>query len=117
MRTFRDLKVWQKAHKLTLEIYLITKNFPSEEKFGLTSQLRRSASSIPTNIVEGFKRKTKRDYVHFLNLADASLEETKYLIILSKDLEYINKKVFDDINNLCDEIGKMFYGLQKRLNP
>ena len=67
MKTFKDLKVWQKAHMLVLEIYKITRNFPNEEKFGLTSQLRRSASSVPANIVEGFKRKSKRDYSHFLN--------------------------------------------------
>ena len=116
MKTFRDLKVWQKAHELVLKIYRITKEFPNEEKFGLVSQLRRSASSIPTNIVEGFKRKSKRDYAHFLNLADASLEETKYHIILSKDLDYINGDEFNRANEMCDEVGKMLYGLQKKLN-
>jgi len=67
VKTFRDLKVWQKAHELVLEVYRITKTFPNEEKFGLVSQLRRSASSVATNIVEGFKRKSNRDYAHFLN--------------------------------------------------
>lgn len=119
MKTFRDLKVWEKAHKLVLEIYKITKEFPREERFGLISQLRRSASSIPTNIVEGFKRKGNRDYAHFLNLADASLEETKYHIILSKDLGYIKTEEFNKVNDMCDEVGKMLYGLQKNLilNP
>jgi len=117
VKTFRDLKVWEKAHKLVLEIYKTTKGFPAEEKFGLVSQLRRSASSVPTNIVEGFKRKSKRDYGHFLNLADASLEETKYHIILSKDLGYINVETFKEINSMSDEVGKMLCGLQKTLNP
>ncbi len=116
MKTFRDLKVWNKAHELVLEIYKITKSFPNEEKFGLVAQLRRSASSIPANIVEGFKRRSKRDYAHFLNLADASLEETKYHIILSKDLGYINNGDIDRLNCICDEVGKMLYGLQNKLN-
>lgn len=117
MKTFRDLKVWNKAHELVLKIYGITKEFPDEERFGLVSQLRRSASSITTNIVEGFKRKSGREYAHFLNLADASLEETKYHIILSKDLGYINVEEFDRANDMCDEVGKMLCGLQKKLNP
>ena len=117
MKTFRDLKVWQKAHNLVLEIYRITKKFPSEEKFGLVSQLRRSAVSVATNIVEGFKRKSDRDYAHFLNLADASLEETKYHVLLSKDLKYLSSEDFESLNKICDETGKMLYGLQKKLNP
>lgn len=86
VKTFRDLVAWQKAHELTLAIYRITGTFPQDEKFGIVSQLRRSASSIATNIVEGHKRNGRRDFLHFLNLADASLEETKYHLILSKDL-------------------------------
>ena len=97
IKTFRDLNVWQKAHNLVLNIYKITKSFPMEERYGLVDQLRRSAASIPTNIVEGFKRKSKKDYAHFINVADASLEETKYHIILAKDLGYIKEKDFKDI--------------------
>ncbi len=82
-KTFRDLKVWQKSHDLTLKIYRITGQFPSEEKFGIISQLRRTASSILTNIVEGFKRRSTKEHSHFLNIADSSLEETKYHLILS----------------------------------
>ena len=117
MKTFRDLKVWQKAHTLVLKIYEITKIFPREERFGLISQLRRSAISIPTNIVEGFKRKGNRDYAHFLNLADASLEETKYHILLSRDLKFVNNEEIKEINDMCDEVGRMLNGLQKKLNP
>lgn len=86
MKTFRDLKVWQTPHKLVLEIYKITKNFPKEEKFGLIPQIRRSASSIPTNIVEGFKRRSDKEYGYFLNIADSSVEESKYHLILAHDL-------------------------------
>lgn len=115
MGTFRDLKVWEKSHQLVLKIYNITKSFPPEEKFGLSSQIRRSAASIPTNIAEGFKRKSNKDFCHFLNMADSSLEETKYHLILAKDLNYIDKKDYDWLTESCEEIGKMLDGLQKRV--
>lgn len=82
VKTFRDLKVWEKAHLLTLEIYNITKTFPQEEKFGLVSQMRRAAVSIATNIVEGHKRYSQKDFTHFLNMAQGSVEELKYLIVV-----------------------------------
>lgn len=113
--TFKELKVWQKAHLLVLEIYRVTKDFPGEEKFALVSQLRRSATSIATNIVEGNKRKTRKDYLYFLNLADSSLEETKYHLMLSRDLNYIGQQVFDNAFQKCNEIGKMLFGLQRSL--
>lgn len=115
VKTFRDLLVWQKAHLLALKVYECSKVFPSEEKYGLISQLRRSVSSIPTNIVEGQKRNSTKDFLHFLNTADASLEETKYLILLSKDLGYLGYQEYDDLNAMCDEVGKMLNGLQKKL--
>lgn len=113
MKTFRDLTVWQKAHGLVLGIYKATREFPQEEKFGIVSQIRRSASSIPANIVEGFKRKGIKDFAHFLNIADASLEETKYYLILSKDLEYLSQTDYENLSCLCDEVGRMLCGLQK----
>lgn len=115
MKTFRDLKVWQKSHKLVLEMYKITKNFPEDEKFGLTNQILRPTSSIPTNIVEGFKRKSVKDQSRFLNLSDSSLEETKYHIILTHDLGYLDEMDFKRLNDLCDEIGRMLYGLNKKI--
>lgn len=115
VKTFRDLLVWRKAHDLVLEIYKVTKEFPKEEKFGLVSQLRRSASSVPTNIVEGHKRKSRKEYLYFLNTADSSLEETKYHLILCKDLGYINEIIFNRLSEISDEVGKMLYGLQKSL--
>ncbi len=104
-----------KAHGLVLEMYKITKNFPVDEKFRLTSQILRSSSSIPTNIVEGFKRKTTRDKSHFINLSESSLEETKYHIILARDLGYLDADDFDRLNILRDEVGRMLCGFNKRL--
>jgi four helix bundle protein len=115
IKTFRDLKVWQKAHQLVLDIYKATHDYPSEEKFGITAQLRKSASSIPTNIVEGYKRHGRKEFLHFLNVADASLEETKYHALLSKDLGYLKEITFNRLMADCEEIGRMLDGLQKSL--
>lgn len=87
-RTFQDLRVWEKAHGLVLAIYGFSRGFPSCETYGLQSQIRRAAVSIPANIAEGFKRRTKGDKVRFLNIAQGSLEEVRYFLILSKDLGY-----------------------------
>ena len=86
MQDFRDLKVWQRSHQLTLQIYRITSKFPPHELYGLTSQLRRAAASVPTNLAEGSKRRHGRDYARFVNIAEASLAETEYLLILSRNL-------------------------------
>lgn len=113
--SFRHLIVWQKAHALTLELYRVTKAFPQDEKFGIVSQLRRSASSIATNIVEGHKRNGRKDFLHFLNLADASLEETKYHLILSRDLDYLSGSDYQKLNLKCEEVGRILCGFQKSL--
>ncbi len=107
IKIFRDLQVWQKAHTLVLLVYKLTSDFPKTELFGLTSQVRRSAASVPTNIVEGFRRRNLRDSLHFYNIADASLEETKYHFLLAKDLEYIKKAEHDSALQLCEEVGKL----------
>jgi four helix bundle protein len=116
LKTFRDLRVWQKSHDMVIEIYRITGSFPDEERYGLVSQIRRSASSVPTNIVEGFKRRSRKEFAHFLNIAESSLEETKYWLILSKDLSYIKDEEVGEVEALCDEIGKMLFGLQASLS-
>ncbi len=116
MKSFRELKVWQKAHRLTLKIYEITRDFPSDERFSLISQIRRSSISIPANIVEGFKRRSNKEYAHFLNVAEASLEETKYFLILAKDLKYMEDNAYVELMNLSEEIGKMLYTLRNKLN-
>ena len=87
-RTFQDLLVWQKAHQFVLSVYRLTDGFPKNELFGLTSQLRRAAVSIPANIAEGFKKKSKIDKARFMNIAQGSLEECRYYLILSDDLKY-----------------------------
>ena len=114
IKSFQDLKVWHKGHNLVLEIYRLTKTFPNEEKFGLISQIRRSSASICANIVEGYKKSTL-DFVRFLYIAQGSLEETKYFLILSRDLEYCDHENFNKLFNLSDEVGLMLNGLIKRL--
>ena len=107
-RNFQDLLVWQKAHALVLAVYKLTARFPQEERYGLTSQLRRSIVSIPANIAEGFKKKGQPDKVRFLNIAQGSLEESRYYFILVKDLGYADpaKEMFQ-----LEEVSKMLDGL------
>ncbi len=104
---FTDLVVWQKSHQLVLEIYKITQNYPAEEKFGLVSQMRRAAYSIPANIAEGFKRMSAKDKIRFYNIAQASLSELSYFLILSKDLKYCIKS----FSNQIEDINKLLAGL------
>lgn len=87
-KVFQDLIVWQKAHQFVLSMYNLSKNFPKTEIYGLTSQARRAAVSIPANIAEGFKKKTKLDKARYMNIAQGSLEECRYYLILAKDLDY-----------------------------
>ena len=112
---FEKLTVWQKAHELVVSIYKITKKFPQEEKFRLTDQLCRSASSIPANIVEGNARKYTKEYLQFLNTAFASLQETKYHLLLAKDLEYLSPTQYNETINLADEVGRLISGLIRSL--
>ncbi len=87
-KSFEDLIVWQKAHKFVLSTYYFSNKFPKIEMYGLTSQFRRAAISVPANIAEGFKKRTSADKLRFLNIAQGSLEECRYYLILAKDLEY-----------------------------
>ena len=87
-RTFQDLLVWQKAHRFVLDIYALTTGFPGQETYGLSLQMRRAAVSIPANIAEGFRRRGKADKARFLNIAEGSVEECRYFLILAKDLGY-----------------------------
>ena len=112
-RSFEDLMVWQKAHKLVLEIYRITKGYPSEEKFGLVSQMRRAAVSVPANITEGFRKHGTKDKVNLYNIAQASLDELNYYVILSKDLGYIQDNTH--LRRQVGEIAKMLSGLIKSI--
>jgi four helix bundle protein len=96
--SFEDLAVWQKAHQLVLCVYRITGSFPGEERFGLTSQMRRAAVSVPANLAEGFKKRGVRDKLNFYNIAQGSLEELRYYLILSKDLGYVpeNREMIEE---------------------
>ena len=100
-KCFEDLIVWQKAHKFVLNIYKETANLPKSEIFGITSQIRRSSVSIAANIVEGFKKKTYLDKAKYYNIAQGSLEETKYYLILIKDLNYFDSDyLIEDIDEI-----------------
>jgi four helix bundle protein len=94
-RSFQDLLGWQKGHKFVLGVYALTEVFPRREMFGLASQLRRAAVSIPANIAEGFKKRGKADKMRFLNVAQGSLEECRYYLILSRDLKYGDTSALD----------------------
>ena len=87
-QTFQDLLVWQKAHRFVLEVYVLTAAFPKPETYGLSLQMRRAAVSIPANIAEGFRRRGKADKARFMNIAEGSVEECRYFLILTKDLGY-----------------------------
>ena len=103
--TFLDLIVLQKAHLFVLSTYKVTKTFPKKETYGLTSQFRRAATSIASNIAEGYKKKGIKDKLRFFNIAPGSLEECRYYIILSKDLNDINN--FEELNKLITEVSKL----------
>ena len=115
MKSFENLDVWEAAHKLVLEIYKITKKFPEEERFRLIDQLCRSAASVPANIAEGTGRNTLNEYIQYLYNARGSFEETRYHLILARDLNYIDKVEFSALKKQYDSIGKMLNGLIKSL--
>ncbi len=106
-KSFEDLIVWQKAHKWVLTMYMETEKFPKKEQYGLTSQLRRAAVSVPANIAEGFKKRGKADKARFINIAQGSLEECRYYLVLAKDLGYLDGKGWVAGNERLVEISKM----------
>lgn len=112
---FEDLKVWKKAHELTIEIYRLTNDFPNEERYILTDQLCRAISSVPANIAEGKGRFHKTEFRRFLYIARGSLEETKYHLILARDLGYLNIEKYNELVMSIKEIGRMLNGLIRTL--
>ena len=114
IQSFKDLFIWQKGHLFVIEIYKLTRSFPVEEKFGLVSQIRRSSASICANVAEGYTKSTK-DFARFLEIARGSLEETKYYLILSKDLGYCSEQEFNKLFNQVDEVGRMTKSLIQKL--
>jgi four helix bundle protein len=113
MQHFTKLLVWQRSHKLVLAIYNASVGFPKFELFGLTSQLRRAAASVPTNIAEGSKRQSETDFSRFLNMAEGSLAETEYL--LSRDLGYVQPPAASRYLKEVSEILRMLAGLRARI--
>jgi len=114
MAKYKNLIVWQKANLFALKIYKLTEDFPKKETFGITSQMRRAALSVPTNIVEGYGRRTKVELSRFIDMARASLAETEYLLEFSKNLGYI-KADTAEIEKLTEEVGKLLWNFQKSL--
>ncbi len=111
-----DLTVFKRAHALTLGIYKITNQFPNEERFGIVSQMRRAASSIPSNLMEGAHRSNKGEYRQLVGITRGSAGEVKYHLLLAKDLEYLSKQQYETFKIEIDEISKMLSGLVKSLS-
>ena len=115
MQRFTDLKVWQEGHALVLEIYRASAGFPSEERYGLTSQLRRAALSIPTNIAEGSKRQSNPEYARFLNISEASLAETEYLLLVARDLGFLQADPADLLRGRLQGLAAGLHLLRKKV--
>lgn len=116
MRDYKKLEVWKKSHELTLFIYRsVLPAFPKSEQFDLYSQTKRAAYSVPMNIVEGSGRFTEKDFAHFLDMALGSVHELEYACLLSKDLNYLNDSIYQDIDKKINEVKAMLIGLIKTL--
>lgn len=115
MKTYKDLICWQKSIKLVKKIYKVTADFPQSEQFGLTSQLRRAAISIPSNIAEGFGRGSNKDFKRFLEISRGSLFELQTQLFIAKELEYINNEIFDKINEQSREFERILVGFMRSL--
>jgi len=115
IESFYDLKVWKTAHQAVLDVYKVTSDFKAEEKYRIKDQLCRAVVSIPANIAEGFGRSSKKDFIKFLIIARGSLEESKYLLFLSKELGYISDEKFSVLHSQLIEIAKMINGLIKSI--
>ena len=115
MQNFRDLKVWNKAHAVALAVYEATEHFPAAERYGLTSQMRRSAASIPTNIAEGCVRSSDADFSRFLHMAMGSASELEYLVLLARDLHMLQTHIYDELTPTIEEVKRMLAALIARL--
>jgi four helix bundle protein len=115
MQDYRKLRFWQRSHELVLQVYKLTANFPSDEKFGLISQVRRCAVSIPSNIAEGSSRSSDADFARFLYIAMGSAAELDYQLLLSHDLEFSPSNVYRELSQELNEIRKMLNAFTQRL--
>ncbi|MEC4686378.1 MAG: four helix bundle protein [Nitrospirota bacterium] len=112
---YKELIVWQTSDKLAIEVYKVTKKFPKDEIYGITSQLRRAALSIPTNIVEGYARKGDKELARFVSIAIGSMAETEYLLDFSRRLGYVSEKEYEGIEAIRSEVGKLLWKFYKKL--
>lgn len=117
MQNYKELKVWEKAHQVTLNVYKISKSFPKDEIYGLTSQLRRASASIPANIAEGCGKNSQLDLANFLNIALGSANETEYFLILSTDLGYLTNEDFERLSDHINEVKAMLISLIQKVRP
>jgi len=115
-QTYQDLLLWQKVHRLVLVVYRATKLFPADERYALTSQLRRSVSSIAANIVEGYARHNTKVFLNHLSMAQGSLEETKYHLLVARDLGYLVPSNHEEVLSLAEEVGKLLRSFVKGLS-
>jgi four helix bundle protein len=110
---YKKLKVWIKADEFAFQVYIATRDFPKDEIYGIISQLRRAALSIPTNIVEGYGRGSRKELKQFLNIALGSLAETRYLLDFSLRLKYLNSVTYKQLQDLAEEVGKLLWKFYK----
>jgi four helix bundle protein len=116
-REFRKLQVWRRAHQLTLRMYRETSRFPTEERFGLVSQLRRACASIPTNVAEGCGRDTIGDLARFIDIATGSASEVEYQLLLASDLGYLSSEGYRELSSEIVEIRRMLLAFNRKLRP
>ena len=116
MRDFKKYDIWVLSHQFTLKIYELTKSFPNNEIYGVVSQIRRASSSVPTNISEGCGRESDTEFNRFLTIALGSASEVEYLLILSKDLDYVDNESFEKLVEEINTIKRKIYSLKQKLN-
>ncbi|MBI1316424.1 four helix bundle protein [bacterium] len=115
MQDYHNLVGWQKSHKLAKQVYRVTAAFPSHERYGITSQLRRAAASIPTNLAEGSARISNADFVRFIHYSLGSAAETEYLLFIAFELNYLGQSEYQQLAEEIEEVKKIIQGLRKKL--
>ncbi|HEY5714723.1 MAG TPA: four helix bundle protein [Candidatus Gracilibacteria bacterium] len=115
IKSFTDLEAWKESHRIALSIYKLTKDFPKEEIFGLTNQLRRASVSVSSNIAEGFSRYSNKEKHHFYRMALGSLTETQSQMLMARDINYVSKEAFDSFAALSIQVSKLLNGLVKKV--
>jgi len=116
MRDFKELKVWHKAHRFVIDVYQHTRSFPADERFGLTAHLRKSATSVPSNIAEGCGREGERELARFLSIAAGSASESEYQLLLARDLGYLQPDVHRQLDDQANEVKRMLNSFVKTLS-